>query len=379
MEITPYSSVQLCLFNSHVTEKNRFLTMNLNNKSILSCKNIKENKSSLYLNYNYTNCHLGYYLIEFLNLNLSNFNDFFKFFCAFLFNYIDDIPKMDREKILSDLNMDYKYHKQKNTKPFTNIDLLEKYSKKIFKNLEKQNSLIRMQKMFKDAIDYIFNPTDKKLLPLSMFQRFYILQNTNNELSELRNNYSFDYQLRFDIKDENYMKKALSNISKNTPNPLLDESYLVNYLLEYDNNNDKIYGGTETFTTSNIYTYFYIILYHIVLNKYEYINKCKICGNYFLTDKTSAIYCNNIYIDNMTCKEYGIKTSQKRKENEEPVYGKYRQIYAKKAMAVRRNPDIEYYKANYEKWKKEAKKFINDIKADKKTYDEFDEWLDNNI
>ncbi len=103
--------------------------------------------------------------------------------------------------------MDYKYHKQKNTKPFTNIDLLEKYSKKIFKNLEKQNSLIRMQKMFKDAIDYNFNPTDKKLLPLSMFQRFYILQNTNNELSELRNNYSFDYQLRFDIKDENYMKK----------------------------------------------------------------------------------------------------------------------------------------------------------------------------
>ncbi len=29
--------------------------------------------------------------------------------------------------------------------------------------------------------------------------------------------------------------------------------------------------------------------------------------------------------------------------------------------------------------KKEAKKFINDIKADKKTYDEFDEWLNNNI
>ena len=274
--------------------------------------------------------------------------------------------------------MDYKYHKQQNTKPFTNIDLIEKYSKKIFKNLEKQNSLICMQKMFKDAIDYIFNPTDKKLLPLSMFQRFYILQNTNNELSELRNNYSFDYQLRFDIKDENYMKKALSNISENTPNPLLDESYLVNYLLEYDNNNDKIYGGTETFTTSNIYTYFYIILYHIVLNKYEYINKCKICGNYFLTDKTSAIYCNNIYINNMTCKEYGIKTSQKRKENEEPVYRKYRQIYAKKAMTVKRNPDIEYYKTNYEKWKKEAKEFINDIKSGKKSYDEFDEWLDKN-
>ena len=69
------------------------------------------------------------------------------------------------------------------------------------------------------------------------------------------------------------------------------------------------------------------------------------------------------YTDGITCKEYGIKTSQKRKENEEPVYGKYRQIYAKKAMAVKRNPDIEYYKTNYEKWKKEAKEFINDIKV----------------
>ena len=87
---------------------------------------------------------------------------------------------------------------------------------------------------------------------------------------------------------------------------------------------------------------------------------------------------NYKYTDEMTCKEYGIKTSQKRKENEEPIYGKYRQIYARKAMMVKRNPDIEYYKTNYEKWKKEAKNFINDIKACKKTYDEFNEWLDEN-
>ena len=47
-------------------------------------------------------------------------------------------------------------------------------------------------------------------------------------------------------------------------------------------------------------------------------------------------------------------------------------------MAVKRNPDIEYYKTTYEKWKKEAKEFINDIKSVKKTYEEFDKWLDNN-
>ena len=44
-------------------------------------------------------------------------------------------------------------------------------------------------------------------------------------------------------------------------------------------------------------------------------------------------------------------------------------------MAVKRNPDIECYKTNYEKWKKEAKEFISDIKSGKKSYDEFDRWL----
>lgn len=46
-------------------------------------------------------------------------------------------------------------------------------------------------------------------------------------------------------------------------------------------------------------------------------------------------------------------------------------------MAVKRNPDIEYYKTNYKKLKK-AKQFISDIKSIMKTYDEFDEWLNKN-
>ena len=63
--------------------------------------------------------------------------------------------------------------------------------------------------------------------------------------------------------------------------------------------------------------------------------------------------------------------------NKKPVpLFKYRQIYAKKAMTVKRNPDIESYKTSYEKWKKEAKDFIKDIKSGKKTYEEFDEWLE---
>ena len=74
----------------------------------------------------------------------------------------------------------------------------------------------------------------------------------------------------------------------------------------------------------------------------------------------------------------GNKYSQKRKENEEPVYKKYRQIYSKKSMTVNRNSDIESYKKNYEIWKKEANQFRKDIKNGVRTVEEFDNWLDEN-
>ena len=175
------------------------------------------------------------------------------------------------------------------------------------------------------------------------------------------------------------MNELLGEIQKGISNPLSDENFLINTMAKNDPNGEKIVVNKYNFKTNNLYTYFYIVLYHIVLNDIDYIKKCQVCEKYLFSDKNTTLYCNGEYTDGITCKEYGIKTSQKRKENEEPVYGKYRQIYAKKAMAVKRNPDIEYYKTNYEKWKKEAKEFINDIKSGKKSYDEFDEWLDKNL
>ena len=35
------------------------------------------------------------------------------------------------------------------------------------------------------------------------------------------------------------------------------------------------------------------------------------------------------------------------------------------------------YSFKYEEWKKEAKKFIRDIKKGNKTYEDFDKWLEN--
>lgn len=122
------------------------------------------------------------------------------------------------------------------------------------------------------------------------------------------------------------MNEFLGEIQKGISNPLSYENFLINTMAKNDPNGENIVGNKYNFKTNNLSAYFYIVLYHILLNDVDFIKKCQVCGKYFFSDKNNTLYCNGKYAD----KEYGIKTSKKRKENEEPVYGKYRQIYAKK-------------------------------------------------
>ena len=340
-------------------------------------RNIEKVDLDLILNYEYRKMALGDNLIEFLNLDFNNFDDFFKFFCTFFFLYLDKIPEEQLIKIFK--GFDKNIINIGTNKPIhiANKELLKQCAESFYET--EKDSLIKVQLLFRNFVDYIFNNNrEKNLNNLSNAQRFYIFQNINKDLKEISKDYICDYSLNFSFTDEAFMNELLGEIQKGISNPLSDENFLINIMTKNDPNGEKIVGNKYNFKTNNLSAYFYIVLYHIVLNDIDYIKKCQVCGKYFFSDKNTTLYCNGKYAEDITCKEYGIKTSQKRKENEEPVYGKYRQIYAKKAMAVKRNPDIEYYKTNYEKWKKEAKEFINAIKAHKKSYGEFDEWLDKN-
>ena len=343
-------------------------------ENLLFVRNIEKVDLNLILNYEYRKMALGDNLIAFLNLDLNNFDDFFKFFCTFFFIYLDNIPQKQLSKIFK--GFDKNIINMGTNKPIhiANKELLKKCAESFYET--EKGSLIKIQLLFRNFVDYIFNNNrEKKLNNLSNAQRFYIFQNINKDLKEISKDYICGYSLNFSFTDEEFMNELLGKIQKGISNPLSDENFLINIMTKNDPNGEKIVGNKYYFKTNNLSAYFYIVLYHIVLNDIDYIKKCQVCGKYFFSDKNTTLYCNGNYSDGITCKEYGIKTSQKRKENEEPVYGKYRQIYAKKAMAVKRNPDIECYKTNYEKWKKEAKEFINDIKSGKKSYDEFDEWL----
>ena len=343
-------------------------------ENLLFMRNIEKVDLDLILNYEYRKMALGDNLIEFLNLDFNNFDDFFKFFCTFFFIYLANISQKQLSKIFK--GFDKNIINIGTNKPIhiANKELLKQYAESFYET--EKDSLIKIQLLFRNFVDYIFNNNREiRLNKLSNAQRFYIFQNITKYLKEISKDYICNYSLNFSFTDEDFMNELFGEIKQGISNPLSNENFLINTITKNDPNGEKIVGNKYDFKTNNLFTYFYIILYHIVLNDIDYIKKCQVCGKYFFSDKNTTLYCNGEYAKGITCKEYGIKTSQKRKENEEPVYGKYRQIYAKKAMAVKRNPDIECYKTNYEKWKKEAKEFINDIKASKKTYDEFDEWL----
>ncbi len=345
--------------------------------NVLFIRNIEKMDLDLIIDCDYKKMALGDNLTGFLNLDFNNFDDFFKFFCTFIFIYLDKIPKTQLSEIFKGFDKNIIHIGPNKPLHITNKVLLKQCAETFYET--EKEYLIKMQLLFKNFVDYVFNnDRKKKLSKLNIAQRFYIFQNITEDLREISEDYICDYSLNFSFTDEEFMNELMNKIEKGFSNPLSDEDFLINTMTKNDPNGEKIVGNKYDFKTNNLFTYFYIVLYHIVLNDVDYIKKCQVCGKYFFSDKNNTLYCNGKYAEDITCKEYGIKTSQKRKENEEPVYGKYRQIYAKKAMAVKRNPDIEYYKINYEKWKKEAKEFINDIKSGKKTYDEFDEWLDEN-
>ncbi len=345
--------------------------------NVLFITNIEKIPLDLALTYDYNRIALGDNLTGFLNLDFNKFEDFFKFFCTFIFMYLNRIPKRQLNKIFKGFEANVIYIETEKPIHIVDKSLLKQCAEQLYE--EEKDYLIKMQDLFRNFVDYIFNNNrEKKLSKLNNSQRFYIFQNISEEIKELSKDYICDYSLSFTFDDNTFRDNILYKIKNGISDPLADEDFLIDNILKNDPDGEKVIGHEYQFKTNNLFSYFYILLYHITLNDVEYIKRCQVCGKYFFSDKNNTLYCNGKYTEDITCKEFGIKTSQKRKENEEPVYGKYRQIYAKKAMAVKRNPDIEYYKINYEKWKKEAKQFVNDVKSGKKTHDEFDEWLDEN-
>lgn len=291
--------------------------------------------------------HGGTNLIDFLNTNFSNFDEYFVWFTKFFTSYIKYFEKSDIENLKIDKVYSYSE--------------IENLGKKYFKLIKKD--AIKVQKIYSEFVDYIFNkhPLENSRAMTNKI-RFYIYYTSHFKILK---QYVTDFQI-----DDAFNYKIFPEYLENSEEKLLEFFTTGQHFAD-------VYAETNA-TSCSVYTILYITLFKFVEENKYIIKKCKNCGKYFITDNPRINYCNNLFKGKQTCRDIGNQIAQRIKQENEIVYGKYRKIYAKKAMLVKRNPDIEVYKKDYENWKKEAKEYMDAIRSEKKTYEDFDKWLENN-
>lgn len=293
-------------------------------------------------------------LLDFISYNFNNFNDYYLFFIN-CFDYF--LPKLDTED-LDKIKLITLY-------PIKDIiALARKYYEKEIANIKKY------QQLFKNCINFCYQidaPID--LSKLTLQQRFFIYnQLYKNPFNEICNNF----------ESINLLDYTYDNIPYNSESVEPKDVFIISSIIHTYDPDGTLLLNSYHLKTDNIFTSFYITLFNILGMDDFYIKICGNCKKYFLTPKLNIAYCDRIWNSDLTCKDVGSQLSQKRKEQENTVYGKYRNIFSKKRMLMKRNPDIKKYEKDYEEYKKGANKIKKEIKNGKKTYEDFDKWLDEN-
>lgn len=293
-------------------------------------------------------------LLDFISYNFNSLNDYYLFFIN-NFNYFANIlDKEDSNKIK--FNTLYKIKEI--------IQLSRKYYEKEI------NNIVKYQKLFKNCINLCYQiDTHVDLSKLTLQQRFFLFNELNKHpFNEISNKFQTINLLDYTYDHIPYNSKAIDS----------KDILIVSSIIHTMDPEGTDLSSTYTFVTDNIFTAFYITLFNFIGINSLYIKICGNCNNYFITPKLNVAYCDRIWNGDLTCRDIGSKLSQKRKEEKNQVYNKYRKMFSKKRMLMKRNPNITKYVNDYENYKKETQKFQKDIKNGKKTYEDFDKWLDEN-
>lgn len=253
------------------------------------------------------------------------------------------------------------------------LDLKDLYSLKEYNDVIKllfnecSKDMEKIKSNFLQVIDYVYNLYDlKEIEEFTPYERYYILSNSN--LKNTITQYSDKLKLDFNT-NINLMSIGESGTKA---------KYIYEKIDILKNDENITFINCPYFISSNYFSsILYIELVELLSIKDFPLKKCQNCGKYFMPQKrTDEIYCNNIYENNMTCRQIGSKLSRKKRlQVENSIDRLYRNAYQQKLLRVKRNPNNEDYKVDFDWFKKRVKEIREEIKEGTKTEEDFKKWL----
>ncbi len=299
-------------------------------------KNMKFNISSSYI----INMQpIATFLSDFLNCNFDNYDDFLNFFCRYSLSLLDykKLVKLFKNNTCS----------EKDFEQFI-LNLLDKH-KNSYKKLQEQTDIV---------LDYCLLNPNKKALEFKPIERLYVLRRTSPALTLLNEHKAVYYSVNLFSSYPGETEKQIYDFLSKKKNEVTE----LDLILPFDIS---------------------AILYKSIcsiLKEEVYLKVCKNCSKYFIATNKSLNYCSKLAPNEKkkTCKEIGRRVSFENSKNSDPILSLYYQVYSRKSMMKSRNPDIEKYADNFNKFKETGKKKLNKYKAGNISAEEFKKWIQEN-
>ena len=149
------------------------------------------------------------------------------------------------------------------------------------------------------------------------------------------------------------------------------DNFFLNAIPNESKNNIKYYYSSDDFACL-----LFVSMKEFMNNKKSFrVIKCKNCDYYFIP-KTAhkTLYCDEIFENGKTCKEYVENLAFGRNFANDPVCKQYRNRYKnlQKQASLSNNPAVtELYKS----YKKDGSKYLKNYKLGKISSDEFKYWI----
>lgn len=322
--------------------------------SILSYNN-QVNKLNGYIAFKYDEIEeqLNLPLLDFISYDLNNINEYIIFFI----NYFDLVMDILDKDVLDMIKLNTLYEIK-----FIS-DIAKNYYDKVVKEAKK------MQTIFKMCIDLVYQMNNNEYTlaltkDLTKEQRFFVFNQVNNHPFK---------NISSDFKTVNILDYTYEYVDSKVP------EVIISILKAMDPKGKEITQKYQ-YETENLYTAFYIMLYDIIGINNAYVKICGNCGRYFMTAKSNISYCDRIYEEDMTCREYVNLNYQRIKLEMDEVYGKYRLLsarFATRCQPRRKNQtevDPKYIK-DWEEFKTVGKKLYKESKKDITSAKKFAEWV----